>query len=141
MQKLLGHRVSLDSVAAATLGAQVIEVHVTFSRAMFGPDVQASVTLEELRQLVVGVRFIERMRANPVDKDVAAEGLRPLRDLFTKSVVAARPLDAGTVLERSDILTKKPGTGIPGDRLELIVGRRLRRSVDADELLREEDLE
>ena len=51
------------SLAAATLGAELVEVHVTFSKECFGPDVVASVTTSELKTLVEGVRFIERMRA------------------------------------------------------------------------------
>ena len=47
-------------LAAATLGIQVLEVHVTLSREMFGPDVPASITTTELRQLVEGIRFIEK---------------------------------------------------------------------------------
>ena len=72
-------------LAAVTLGATMLEVHVTFSREMFGPDVPASITLEELRQLVDGIRFIEAMTAHPVDKDAMAETMVPLRHLFTKS--------------------------------------------------------
>ena len=56
-------------LAAATLGAKVLEVHVTFSRQMFGPDVAASLTTTELRQLVDGVRFIENMVTHPLKKD------------------------------------------------------------------------
>ena len=59
-------------LAGATLGLDVLEVHVALSREMFGPDVVASVTTAELRQLVDGVRFIERMRGNPLDKDASA---------------------------------------------------------------------
>jgi N-acetylneuraminate synthase len=59
-------------LAAVTLGAEVVEVHVTMSRGMFGPDVPASITMEELRALVDGIRFVERMRASPVDKDAIA---------------------------------------------------------------------
>jgi hypothetical protein len=55
-------------LAAATLGIGVVEVHVTLSREMFGPDVVASVTTAELRQLVDGVRFIERMLNAAVGK-------------------------------------------------------------------------
>jgi N,N'-diacetyllegionaminate synthase len=128
-------------LAAAALGADVLEVHATMSRAMFGPDVPASVTMEELRQLVDGVRFIERMRAHPVDKDAAAADTAPLRDLFTRSVVARRALSPGTVLAETDLAVKKPGTGIPGARLPELVGRRLRRAVAADQLLADDDLE
>jgi N,N'-diacetyllegionaminate synthase len=127
-------------LAAAALGCDVLEVHVTLSREMFGPDVVASVTTLELAQLVEGVRFVERMLEHPVDKDAAAKTAAPLRDLFTKSVVARRPLRAGTVLCAEDLAAKKPGTGIPGRRLPALVGRRLLRDIEPDELLGEEDL-
>ena len=129
------------SLAAVALGADVVEVHVTFSREAFGPDVPASVTVDELGQLVAGVRFLERARANPVDKDAAARELAPMRQLFMKSVVARRPLAAGTVLARTDLAAKKPGTGIPAEQLGSLVGRRLARNVAADALLSSEDLE
>jgi N-acetylneuraminate synthase len=129
------------SLAAATLGAAVLEVHVTLSREMFGPDVPASVTTEDLHHLVEGVRFIEAMRTHPVDKDAAAEAMRPMRDLFTKSVVARRELAAGAEIGPEDLAAKKPGTGIPAAHLPELVGRRLRRSLRADEPLRIEDLE
>ena len=128
-------------IAAAALGADVLEVHVTMSRGMFGPDVPASVTMEELRTLVDGVRFVERMRANPVDKDAAAREVAPLRDVFTKSLVAEGALPVGTVLAESHVGMKKPGTGIPANRLSSVVGRRLRRALRADDQIRFDDLE
>ncbi|MDA1183163.1 MAG: N-acetylneuraminate synthase family protein [Acidobacteria bacterium] len=128
-------------IAAAALGADVLEVHVTMSRGMFGPDVPASVTMEELRVLVDGVRFVERMQANPVDKDAAARDVSALRDIFTKSLVAQGDLPVGTVLTESHLGMKKPGTGIPANQLASVVGRRLRRSLVADEQIRTEDLE
>jgi N-acetylneuraminate synthase len=129
------------SLAAVTLGAAVVEVHVTFSKDAFGPDVPASVTIEDLRRLVDGVRFLERARAHPIDKDAAARELEPMRKLFMKSVVARRALTAGTVLAGVDLAAKKPGTGIPADRLASLVGRKLARDVAADALLMDEDLE
>jgi N-acetylneuraminate synthase len=108
---------------------------------MFGPDVPASVTTEDLRRLVEGVRFIEAMRSHPVDKDAAAESMKPMRDLFTKSIVARRELAAGTVLGPEDLATKKPGTGLPAERLPEVLGRRLRRSLRADEPMNADDVE
>jgi N-acetylneuraminate synthase len=127
-------------LAAAMLGADVLEVHVTLSREMFGPDVCASVTTAELRQLVDGIRFTETMLANPVDKDQLAEESGPLRDLFTKSVVAATDLRAGTVLKKEHLLLKKPGSGIPASRLPELIGCRLLRDLKADELITIKDL-
>lgn len=127
-------------LAATALGAEVIEVHVTLSRAMFGPDVPASVTVGELRQLVDGVRFIEAALAAPVDKNALASQLAPVRRLFTKSVVAAADLVAGTVLRLEHLAAKKPGTGIPASELPTLVGAQLRRPLRADDLVAEADV-
>jgi N,N'-diacetyllegionaminate synthase len=128
-------------LAAVSLGAEVLEVHVTLSREAFGPDVPASLTTGELRQLVDGVRFLERALANPVDKDGMAAEMEPLRRMFTKSVVARADLAAGTVLAEEHLAVKKPGGGIPAARLPELIGRRLTRAVAADEPLRMEELE
>jgi N-acetylneuraminate synthase len=133
--------VIFPGLSAATLGVDMLEIHVTLSREMFGPDVPASVTTDELQQLVEGVRFIERMNKNPVDKDAIAEEMIPLRQAFFKSVVARSDLPEGTILERDHLTIKKPGTGIPANRLGNVIGRRLGRAVLKDELIQEEDLE
>jgi N-acetylneuraminate synthase len=129
------------AIAAVALGAAVVEVHVTLSRQAFGPDVSSSVTTAELHQVVEGARFVAEVIANPVDKDEAAMALAPMRELFTKSLVARRDLPAGARVTSLDLAAKKPGTGIPARRLPEFEGRRLRRSVRADEILREEDFE
>jgi N,N'-diacetyllegionaminate synthase len=127
-------------LAAAAIGIDVLEVHLTLSREAFGPDVPASVTTSELTELVKGIRFIETMNANPVDKEAMAQELAPLRDLFTKSLVVRLDLPAGTILKVEHLAIKKPGTGIPAKQLNEVVGKRLRRTVVADELLQEQDL-
>ena len=128
-------------LAGVAMGLDVVEVHVALSREMFGPDVIASITTAELRQLVDGIRFIERMRANPLDKDASARETDPLRRLFTRSVVARRALARGTVLGSDDLALKKPGTGLPPDRLPDLVGKRLARAVAEDQLLAADDVE
>jgi N-acetylneuraminate synthase len=128
-------------LAGAVLGMALLEVHVTLSREMFGPDVSASVTTSELRQLVDGIRFIEAMNAHPVDKDAAAELAAPMRALFTRSIVARRDLTVGAVLAADDLTLKKPGTGLPPVRLPELIGRRLRRPLRTDELIEDDDLE
>lgn len=128
-------------LAAATLGIEVLEIHVAFSREMFGPDVPASITTSELRHLVEGIRFIEAMNRNPVDKDKIFEETAHLRNLFTKSIVARVDLSEGTVLRKEHLTVKKPGTGIPANRLPELIGARLKRSFRVDELLVESDLE
>jgi N,N'-diacetyllegionaminate synthase len=128
-------------LAGVAVGMDMLELHVALSREMFGPDVIASVTTAELKQLVEGIRFIERMRAQPLDKDASAQETAPLRRLFTRSIVAKDALPAGTLLAQEHLVIKKPGTGLPPDRLADVVGRRLVRPVAADQLLAPEDIE
>jgi len=129
------------SLGATALGARVLEVHVTLSRHMFGPDTPASVTVEELRELVRGVRMLEGAMGAPVDKDAMAHRLDDTRALFTRSVVAGRELAAGRVLTAADLAVKKPGGGLGPDRLVELVGRRLTVGLSADQPLAGADVE
>ncbi|MEM7475674.1 MAG: N-acetylneuraminate synthase family protein [Planctomycetota bacterium] len=127
-------------LAAAALGAEVLEIHVTLSRQMFGPDVVASVTVDELRQLVDGIRFTESMLANPVDKEAMADDLESMRSLFSKSIVFKQDLPAGTELLDEHLTGKKPGSGMPLKRISEMIGRILVRDVRKDEQLTGADL-
>jgi N-acetylneuraminate synthase len=127
-------------LAAAALGIDALEVHVAFSREMFGPDVPASVTTGELKQLTEGIRFIEKMRSHPVDKDTFADEAAPLRKLFTKSIVAVMDLQKGTILEERHFALKKPGTGLPAEKLKDLLGKTLTRNISADEQIAEQDV-
>lgn len=122
-------------LAAVALGAAFVEVHVTFHRKCFGPDTSSSITFEQLEDLVRGVRFIETSMNARYDKDREAKSLEPMRQIFMKSVCAARALEAGTVLQRGDLTTKKPGTGIPAWDLDRCIGGSLKRSYRAFEML------
>lgn len=112
-------------LAAAAIGLDILEVHVTFDKGMFGPDVPASVTMEEFNQLVVGVASIKEMVNNPINKDKKADELENLRNLFTKSLVVATNLPKGTIITKDDINFKKPGTGIPAEKINDIIGNEL----------------
>ena len=126
-------------LAAATIGVDVLEVHVTFSRDCFGPDVVASLTSEEFAMMIQGVRFIEKMRNHTVVKDELANELKPVRNLFTKSIVANIDLPAGALLTPECLTVKKPGTGIPAEKLASLIGRRVRRPIAAGEMLSTSD--
>jgi N,N'-diacetyllegionaminate synthase len=127
-------------LAAATLGADLLEIHVTMSREMFGPDVIASVTTSELAQMVQGIRFIERAHAAPLDKDAVAPEYEGLRQIFTKSLHVVRDLPAGSRLQREHLIAKKPGNGIAADKVDTIVGRTLLNDVKKGAMLKLEDL-
>ena len=128
-------------LAAASFNIQVLEVHITLSREMFGPDVVASITTEELTSLVQGVRHIETMLANPIDKSILNPDAEPLRKIFMKSLYSTRALNKGEKITANDLTTKKPGSGIPANKINQIVGRIMKKDVDANSMIQMDDLE
>ena len=121
------------SIASVALGAKVIEVHVTSSRDAGGVDGPSSVTPDELVQLVRGVRFIESAMANRLDKTILSESAANMKQIFGRSIVASRDLVVGHVLTRDDLAFKKPGGGLSWDQLDLILGKKLSKSVLMDD--------
>lgn len=128
-------------MAAIGRGIDLLEIHVTFDRRMFGPDSEASVTLEELSTLVEMRDAVHEMDQNPIDKDRLAEELSETRDLFSKSIAPVKELESGTVLTADLIAPKKPATGIPYDKKDQVIGATLLNNVRATQLLSWEDLD
>lgn len=129
------------ALAAMARGAAVIETHVTFDRRMFGPDVPASLTFDELSFLTRARDAFAEMDANPVDKDALAQSLASVREIFGRSLAPSRALSAGTQLAEGMLVAKKPGGGIPVDAAPDLLGRRLVRDVVPERILSWDDLE
>ena len=126
-------------IAAATLGASVIEKHLTFSRKMYGSDARHSLEPPEFTQMVEGIRAVELMLGSKVNKG-SAEQFRNMKEVFEKSIVLLEDLSAGSTLTKDNLGIKKPGTGIPARRLNEFVGRKTKCELKANTLLKEEDL-
>lgn len=127
-------------LAAAALGANLVEAHITLSKAAFGPDVPASLTPEQFAALAEGVRQIELARSHPVDKDVNAHRLADVRAIFSRSVALLRDLPAGSTLGLEHLTLKKPAGGFSETDLPHLIGRTLAVDLTADVLLRESHL-
>tara|TARA_B100000029_G_scaffold364749_1_gene358012 strand:+ start:1856 stop:2905 length:1050 start_codon:yes stop_codon:yes gene_type:complete len=132
--------VIFSGLAAATLGIDILEVHVTLSNEMFGPDISSSITTKELSELVEGISYIEKTINNPVDKDEMAVELKPLRNLFTKSIVSLSEIPANTIIERNMITAKKPGTGIPEKNIDEVVGKKAKHNIGKDKVIKSTDI-
>lgn len=126
--------------AAAALGATVIEKHLTFSRAMYGSDAANALEPDDFALYCRSVREVWTMLSHPVDKNDLAP-FQEMKRVFEKSVVAARPIAAGSPITRTDLDFKKPGDGIPAAHYEALIGRRARRDLPADHLFSLEDFE
>lgn len=127
-------------LAAAALGATVIEKHFTFSRRMYGSDAQYSMEPEEFSDLAGSLNDVWKALGQPVDKD-DLNSYRDMKRIFEKSIVTARPIDAGAMITRADMAFKKPGDGLPPSSRELLLGRRMSRSLPANHKLSEDDFQ
>jgi N-acetylneuraminate synthase len=118
------------ALAAVARGATVIEKHFTLDRRLPGPDHAASLEPDELSQMIAGIRTIERALGSPRKGPAAVEIAN--RDVARRSLVAARPLRAGDVLDEDALACKRPGTGISPIHYYDALGRRAGAAVDVD---------
>lgn len=126
-------------IAAAALGAVVVEKHFTFSRKMYGSDAKHSMEPDEFLLMARALRDVWAMRANPVDKNDAAP-YAEMKRIFEKSIVTACAIPAGRILSREMLAFKKPGDGIPAREYARLIGRRVRESLAVNHKITEDDL-
>lgn len=129
------------ALAAVSRGASIIEAHICMSKNDFGPDVKASLTVEEFQKMTEGVRAISEMLANPVDKDKLAGELSRSSQIFSKSVCAKRRIEKGEILTRDMLILKKPCIGIPAKEVETILGKKVTKAYEQDEFIERKYLE
>lgn len=123
---------------AVAVGARVIEKHFTVNKLTPGDDHDHAVDPAGLARLVRDCHDVFAMLA-PFEEVTDVEG--PARQYARRSVVAARYLSAGQRIGMEDLAFKRPGIGVPPSRVGEIIGKRLKRDVAPDELVRFEDLE
>jgi len=121
-------------IAAAALGAAVIEKHFTVDRSLAGPDHAASLEPNELGQMVTAIRHVEAALGDGIKAPARCE--LPNISVARKSVVAARSLIAGQRLTSDDLDIKRPGNGIAPRLKPMLIGRTLSSGVEKDEVLR-----
>jgi len=127
-------------IAAVALGASIVEFHVVFHRAMFGPDAIASLTLEETKQLAEAVHDIYLAQNSALDKN-NNEDFSTLKTIFEKSLAINKNLPAGHTLAFADLESKKPkGYGISAADFQQVIGRKLKADKTQWDFLNEEDL-
>lgn len=128
-------------IAAAALGAEILEFHAVFSRNSSGPDASSSLEMEEISQLVKAVRNIEMALKNPVDKSDNSK-FTGLKNIFEKSLAVNKDLKVGHVLRFEDLEAKKPkGFGMEASRFEFVIGMELKKDMKQWDFLNEIDFQ
>lgn len=122
-------------IAAAALGAAFVEKHVTLDRTMTGPDHPFALEPDELRAMVTGIREAQGALGHGRKEGPNPQEAEEMHRLGRRSLIVARDLPAGTVLEEAMLTVKRPGFGIPPKHLDLVVGRVLRADAHEDDIL------
>ena len=123
------------SIAAAALGAVVIEKHFTLDRTMEGPDHKASIEPQELEDLVKSIRHIEKALGSGIKQLSPSE--KKNVEVARKSIVAKRAIRKGEAFSEENLTTKRPGSGISPMRWFEVIGTKASYDYAADELIRE----
>ncbi len=126
------------AVAAAALGASVIEKHLTLDRALPGPDHAASLEPAEFTEMVRQIRSVSAALGDGVKRPAPCEEKN--RAVARRGLVAARDLPAGRTLAAADLAAKRPAAGVSPAEIERVLGRALKRGLRRDEPLTEDCL-
>lgn len=126
-------------IAAAALGAEVIEKHFTLDRKMEGPDHKASLEPQELMQMVTGIRKIELALGNGMKQ--MSESERENIATARKSIVAAVRIKKGETFTEVNLITKRPGNGINPMRWDELIGKKSKKDYCQDDLINTDELE
>lgn len=124
--------------AAVAAGADFVTKHLALSRNDKGPDWHICLEPDEMKE---AVSFAKKMKESmTVDYKKLAPGEEMDRLTMRRSIVASRAIATGSILNRQDILFKRPGTGIDPSRYEEILGKVIMRSMNKDEQISLRDL-
>lgn len=127
------------SLLAIANKASLLEVHVGDKNDKENPDNLSSISFKQLNELVVARNAFHKILSNPKDKKKLSTKLKKLKKIFTKSCALKNPKKVGQILKKSDIIFKKPGTGIPENKSSLIIGKKFVKDVSNNQLLKLSD--
>lgn len=121
------------TIAAAALGATVIEKHFTLDRSMDGPDHQASLEPEELKCMVEAIRKVEFALGDGIKRPTPSE--LPNQKIARKSIVAAVSIMRGETFSEQNLTTKRPGHGLSPMQWDELMGKQAPRNFQIDEMI------
>lgn len=121
------------SVAAVAMGATVIEKHFTLDKTMAGPDHKASLSPQELIALVRAIRNIEKALGDGIKTPSPSE--QKNIPIARRSIVASKAIKQGELFTETNLMVKRPGTGISPMQWDEVLGKTAPRDFQEDELI------
>ena len=126
-------------IAAVALGAKVIEKHFTLDKNSSGPDHAISLEPNELKQMVISIRNIEKAMGDGIKTPRPSE--IKMSQIARKSIVATKNIKQGRLITANDISVKRPGGGLSPKYYLRIIGTKATKDITADTLLKLTDYE
>ena len=120
-------------IAAAALGVNIIEKHITLDRNLTGPDHNASLEPKEFKKMVQGIRKITRALGE--EKKIITESEFKNKDLIRKSLVAIKDIKTGDAFTSENIGCKRPGYGISPMQIDQIIGLNAKKDFFVDDMI------
>lgn len=128
------HSIGIEvPVAAVALGAALIEKHFTLDKTKIGMDNQMATEPEEMARLVQSCQNVQMALGG--NERMVSEAELAQRQKMRRSIIAARDLKAGSVIQEGDLDAKRPGTGLSPENIKNLIGRTLKMDVEKDTLL------
>ena len=121
-------------IAAAVLGAVLIEKHFTLDRTLPGPDHRTSLEPDELKDMIKSIRDVEKALGDGIKK--LTEDEERIKKVARRSIVAIVDIPKGNLITREMLDIKRPGTGIEPKYLDVVVGRKAKRNIKKDDILK-----
>lgn len=136
---LSDHTEGIDiPIAAAAMGAVILEKHFTLDKKMDGPDHSLSLDPAELRSMVRSIRNIELARGDGIKR--LTEGEKSNRTVVQKILVAARDIDEGETISNELIRAKRAGAGITANQFKSVIGKIANKKIKKDQSISSSDL-
>ncbi|MEW6556095.1 MAG: N-acetylneuraminate synthase family protein [Elusimicrobiota bacterium] len=128
----------VPSICAVAIGAKIIEQHFTLSHNLPGPDQKASLIPTDFRFMADAIK--DALNCIGTEKKEFLEEEKENRTKHHRTIVAARNLNANDYLRREDVVLLAPEEGVPAYYLGMMLGKKLKRDIKKDELIKPEDL-
>lgn len=121
------------AIAAAALGAEVIEKHITLNKNMSGPDHKASIQKNEFKKMIQTIRNTKIALGTGIKKPTNSE--KKNINIARNSIVAARKINKGEKFSYGNLGVKRPGNGISPMKIKKVIGRKAKRKFNFDEII------
>ena len=129
---------NLAAILSVGLGATVIEKHFTLDKSLPGPDHKASLTPREFSVLVKTVRKAEIILGTDQKKCQLEE--KEMRRTMRKSITLRQSMKRKQIIKESDLIMKRPGNNLNGQKISLVIGKKLKKDLQKNHQLRLKDL-